>query len=60
MNDKQIGLIIGTIVTSVIAIPAMYLIGRKSYNMGCKDGVEINQELNDIRNEFQDLLNNRK
>ena len=60
MNDKQIGLIIGTIMTSVIAIPAMYLIGRKSYKMGCKDGAEINQEVNDLRNEVQDLLNNRK
>lgn len=60
MNDKQIGLIIGTIMTSVITIPAIYLVGRKSYKMGCKDGAEINQQFNDLRNEVQDLLNNRK
>lgn len=59
MNDKQIGLIIGAIITSIITIPTIYIIGRKSYKMGIKDGVEINQELNDISNELKEILNDK-
>ena len=56
MNDKQIGLMIGGLITSIIAIPTIYIAGRKSYKMGVKDGAEINQKVSDWEDEVRDIL----
>lgn len=60
MNDKQIGLIIGTVITSIITIPTLYISGRKSYKMGVKDGAEINQKFNDLLTEVKDMIKNKE
>ena len=57
MNDKQIGLIIGSIITGIITIPTIYIHGKKSYKKGCEDGAEINQEFHNLSNEIKDMLN---
>lgn len=56
MNDKQIGLMIGGLITSIITIPTIYIAGRKSYKMGVKDGLEINQKVSDWEDEVRDIL----
>lgn len=60
MNDKQIGLMIGGLITSIITIPAIYIAGRKSYKMGVKDGAEINQKCRDLEDEVRDILKTKK
>ena len=60
MNDKQIGLIIGGAITSIITIPAIYIAGRKSYKIGVKDGVELNQKFSDWEDEVRDILKTKK
>lgn len=60
MNDKQIGLMIGGLITSIITIPAIYIAGRKSYKMGVKDGAEVNQKFRDWEDEVRNILKNKK
>ena len=59
MNDKQIGVLIGGLITCIITIPSIYIVGRKGYKMGVKDGAEINQNCNNVLNEIKDMMKDK-